>query len=58
MNAEDYFAIQNLVHEYFDLVDTGRFEDCARLFAEADMVYPDSGLVISRSPEKLAELMQ
>ena len=33
LSAEDYFAIQNLVHTYPHLLDSGDFEGLGRLFA-------------------------
>lgn len=57
MNADDYFAIQNLINRYFQKVDTGEFKSCGSLFANADVHYPKTGVTISRDPAAVAELM-
>lgn len=40
MNAEDYFAIQNLLYQYADWLDRGDFEKVGSLFAHADIYMP------------------
>jgi 3-phenylpropionate/cinnamic acid dioxygenase small subunit len=40
MTADDYFAIQNLVYRYCDLIDRGDFGAVAALFAHADFFVP------------------
>ncbi len=58
MNADDYFAIQNLINRYFHYVDTGNFDDCGALFKEADLYYPTSQTTLSKDPEGVAKLMR
>ena len=36
MQADDYFAIQNLIHRYASLIDKGQFDAVGELFAHAD----------------------
>lgn len=38
---DDIHAIETLIYHYADLIDAGRFEDVARLFANACVVSPD-----------------
>ncbi|MFN8626458.1 MAG: nuclear transport factor 2 family protein [Candidatus Binatia bacterium] len=40
MNADDYFAIQNLINRYADRMDRADFDGCAELFAHADFYLP------------------
>ena len=40
MNAEDYFAIQNLVYSYCHRIDRGDFAGVGELFAHADIIVP------------------
>lgn len=49
MKADDYFAIQNLLNSYFQFVDAGDFESCGELFAQADLIYTQSGNVFSKN---------
>ncbi|MEM9705197.1 MAG: nuclear transport factor 2 family protein [Pseudomonadota bacterium] len=58
MDADDYFGIQNLINRYFELVDAGRLQDCAALFAHARMHYLSSGEIVDRDPDKIHEIMQ
>lgn len=44
LSAEDYFAIQNLVHTYPYLIDSGDFEALGRLFARCK-IYSSGHLV-------------
>lgn len=53
MNADDYFAIQRLVHSYPYALDSGDFDAVGRLFAHAD-VYSGGALMASKDPEKVA----
>ena len=38
---DDIHAIETLIYRYADLIDAGRFEDVARLFANACIVSPE-----------------
>ena len=40
MNAEDFFAIHNLIYSYCDCLDRGDFNGMANLFANADFYVP------------------
>lgn len=40
MEAEDYFAIQNLVYRYADLLDRGQIDAVAAMFNHADVYMP------------------
>ena len=41
MDALDYFAIQNLIHRYADLLDRGKVDEVGALFDHADVYMPD-----------------
>lgn len=58
MEAADYFAIQNQLNLYFQYVDAGDFENCGRLFAQADVTYLQSGQTFSKDPSGVTKLMQ
>lgn len=58
MRADDYFAIQRLIHHYFHLVDDGDFDAAGTLFARADLVYPAGGRTISCDGAAVAALMR
>ena len=53
MDADDYFAIQRLVHSYPYALDSGDFNTIGRLFAHAD-VYSGGSLMASKDPEAVA----
>lgn len=55
MTADDYFAIQNLLFRYCDLLDRGDLDGMAGLFAHADVYVPADPVPI-RSPARLADL--
>ncbi|NLP64837.1 nuclear transport factor 2 family protein [Paraburkholderia sacchari] len=55
MTADDYIQIQNLVHRYAYLIDSGRWKELGDLFADAD-VYIAGELAVHRDPEKLEDL--
>lgn len=55
VDANDYFQIQNLVHRYAHLVDTGRWIELGELFAQAD-VYIGGKLAVSRDATALTAL--
>lgn len=57
MQADDYFAIQNLINRYFQYVDAGELEACGQLFAKADIVYRQSGKTFSKDPAGVTEQM-
>jgi len=40
MDALDYFAIQNLIHRYADLLDRGKVDEVGALFDHADVYMP------------------
>jgi len=56
MNAEDYFAIQNLVYRYCDRIDRGDFDGVGQLFAKADVYLPATDRWFRRDPAGLAEM--
>lgn len=58
MTADDYFAIQRLVHLYFQHVDCADFAAAGALFAGAEMVYPATGTAIVRDGAAVAALMR
>lgn len=58
MNANDYFAIQNLLNRYFQYVDTADFEACGQLFAKADLMYLPSGKTLSKDPQAVTQQMR
>lgn len=47
MNADDYFAIQNLIHRYPYHLDRGELDEMAALFAHADVHMGDRHVVQS-----------
>jgi hypothetical protein len=56
MQADDYFAIQNLMHRYCLLVDTADFDSVGALFATADLDYGMGGPLFRNDPlERRAE---
>lgn len=58
MTADDYFAIQRLIHLYFHYVDEADFEAAGALFDRADMIYPATGRHIRCDGSEVAELMR
>lgn len=58
LQAEDYFAIQNQLNRYFQYVDAGDFESCGQLFAQADLIYTQSGTTFSRDPSGVTAQMR
>ncbi len=58
MTADDYFAIQRLIHRYFVHVDEGDFDAAGSLFDRAEMVYPATGKAISNDGAAVAALMR
>lgn len=57
LSAEDYFAIQNLVHTYPYLIDGGDFEALGRLFARCK-IYSGDHLVADCQPEAAMAMFQ
>jgi 3-phenylpropionate/cinnamic acid dioxygenase small subunit len=55
MTADDYFAIQNLLFRYCDLLDRGDLDGMASLFAHASVYVPADPVPI-RSAARIAEL--
>ena len=55
MTADDYFAIQNLLFRYCDLLDRGDLDGMANLFAHASFYVPADPAPI-RSAARIAEL--
>jgi hypothetical protein len=53
MQADDYFAIQNLLFSYPFTLDRGDFDAVGRLFEHAD-VYSGGVLMASKDPAKVA----
>lgn len=58
MTADDYFAIQNLINDYFQRVDAGDFDGCGALFSDADMHYTASGTTFTNNPKAVADQMR
>jgi len=54
-NTEDYLQIQNLVHRYAYLLDTGRWAELGALFAHADL-YIAGALVASHDADEVTAL--
>lgn len=54
MQAEDYFAIQNLVFRYALCLDHGDFDGVGRLFAHAEL-HSQGRLVARSNPELVAQ---
>lgn len=54
MEADDYFAIQNLVHSYPFALDRGDFDAVGRLFAQA-VVYSGGDLLADRDAAAVAK---
>ena len=57
LSAEDYFAIQNLVHTYPYLLDSGDFEGLGRLFARCK-VYSGGHLASNCNAETAAAMFR
>jgi len=57
MQADDYFAIQALVHRYCLLIDRGDFAGVGALFAAADLQYADDGPVFRNDPAAIARML-
>jgi 3-phenylpropionate/cinnamic acid dioxygenase small subunit len=55
MTADDYFAIQNLLFRYCDLLDRGDLDGMASLFAHANVYVPADPVPI-RNAARIAEL--
>ncbi|SFV12668.1 nuclear transport factor 2 family protein [Pseudoduganella namucuonensis] len=53
LNADDYFAIQNLLHSYPYALDGGRFDAVGQLLGEAD-VYSGGSLMASKDAVAVA----
>ena len=53
MQADDYFAIQNLLFSYPFTLDRGDFDGVGKLFEHAD-VYSGGALMASKDPGKVA----
>lgn len=53
MQADDYFAIQNLIHRYAYCIDRGDFEGLSQLFAHAEVYMPSSDEPFRRDPKGL-----
>jgi hypothetical protein len=53
MEADDYFAIQNLLFQYPFALDRGDFDAVGRLFAHA-RVYSSGALLADRDPDAFA----
>ncbi|MFM7275734.1 MAG: nuclear transport factor 2 family protein [Gammaproteobacteria bacterium] len=53
MQADDYFAIQNLLFSYPYALDRGDFDAVGRIFRHAD-VHSGGQLMASRDPERVA----
>ena len=53
MEADDYFAIQNLLFQYPFALDRGDFDAVGRLFANA-RVYSGGALLADRDPDAFA----
>lgn len=52
LDVEDYFAIQNLLHSYPFLLDSGNFEGLGQLFAQT-RIYSGGQIIADRSPEQV-----
>jgi 3-phenylpropionate/cinnamic acid dioxygenase small subunit len=55
LNADDYYAIQNLVYRYCDRLDRGDLDGMSSLFAHADVYLPADPNPI-RDPGRIAAL--
>jgi len=59
MDALDYFAIQNLIHRYADLLDRGKVDEVGALFDHADVYMPDDPEPWSRAGQnRMAEIFR
>ncbi|HTJ62214.1 MAG TPA: nuclear transport factor 2 family protein [Alphaproteobacteria bacterium] len=59
MDALDYFAIQNLIHRYADLLDRGKVDEVGALFDHADVYMPDDAEPWSRAGKnRMAEIFR
>lgn len=59
MNAEDYFAIQNLLFRYARLLDAGDIDGVGRLFARAQVYMPGETVpATDRDPTRLAAMFR
>ncbi len=59
MDALDYFAIQNLVYRYADLLDRGKIDEVGALFDHADVYMPDEAEPWSRAGQnRMAEIFR
>ena len=59
MDALDYFAIQNLIHRYADLLDRGKIDEVGALFDHADVYMPGEPEPWSRAGQnKMAEIFR
>jgi hypothetical protein len=58
MLADDYFAIQNLMHRYCLLVDTADFDGVGAIFARAELDYGLGGPVFRHDPAAVAETLR
>ncbi len=58
MTAEDYFAIQNLVHRYPLLLDGGRLDELGELFADAEVHIQGRDEPIVRDPAEMTAMFR
>ncbi|MEI9982423.1 MAG: nuclear transport factor 2 family protein [Aliidongia sp.] len=56
MQADDYVAIQNLIHRYCDRIDRADFDGLGQLFTEADVYLPATDQWFRRDPAGLAAM--
>ncbi|MDR3415902.1 MAG: nuclear transport factor 2 family protein [Nevskia sp.] len=56
MQADDYFAIQNLIHRYARCIDRGDFAGATRLFARAEVHMPARAEPYVNDPDGLLTL--
>ena len=59
MDALDYFAIQNLIYRYADLLDRGKIDEVGALFDHADVYMPGDAEPWSRAGQnRMAEIFR
>lgn len=58
MLADDYFAIQNLMHRYCLMIDTADFDGVGAIFAKAELDYGMGGPVFRHDPEAIADTLR
>jgi 3-phenylpropionate/cinnamic acid dioxygenase small subunit len=58
VNADDYFAIQNLIFRYCLLVDSADFEGVGALFDRADLDYDMGGPPFNHDPAAIVQSLR